>query len=272
MPITAERILSHVEQTEYLKEVARREAARLLESADVQEFVDDPDRFTEALLAAILLALGPRAKELSEEARDYAEALGHGRIPDADLKKLTGTTDDDFLLLALPILLVATEPARAQVERMVTGASASTVATALESEATRKALLAPLTSAVKSAAATYMQGVSRSVTDLALEMFSDNGTDTLEWITVHDDAVCDDVFENSCKPRHGKVLTRDEWDEVGRPGAPQLICSIYAKGGGSNCRCELVPSLVPAGILNPIRVTDAIRAGKERAAALFERN
>ena len=83
-----------------------------------------------------------------------------------------------------------------------------------------------------------------------------------------DNDVCDDDFDNSCAPRHGWNLSLDEWDQVGQPGDQNLICSMYAKGGGSNCRCVLVPGSETEPLPGPYDVSAATKAGRDAANAV----
>lgn len=54
-------------------------------------------------------------------------------------------------------------------------------------------------------------------------------SDKLTWLTVGGSRVCP-----SCKPRHGKVKTYKQWERMGLPGSPALICR-------EECRCNLIP-------------------------------
>jgi hypothetical protein len=91
----------------------------------------------------------------------------------------------------------------------------------------------------------------------------------MEWETREDDKVCDDLFENSCAPRHGEESTLEEWGAFGEPGSENLICTIYAKGAFSNCRCVLRAAGGAGKMSGPINVAAAAEAGKQRAIDLF---
>jgi hypothetical protein len=265
--VTADQILKHVELTEFFKEVARQEASRILASADLEAFIDRPEEFIAELLAAILAALGDRSAEMVEEAREYAEVLGLRMLSEEEAEAIAEEENDAFLVAAIPALLLAAMPARDQVARMIEGAGAQSVAASLAQPATREAIFATFTSAVKTTAATHVQGLERAVIQVALELT--DGEDSFEWVAVMDGGTCDETFDNSCAPRHGEVKTLPEWDEVGRPGAAHLICSIYAPGEGSYCRCQLSAVDVPNRLASPVDVADAIKAGKSRAQELY---
>jgi hypothetical protein len=257
-----QRVVTHVERSEYLKEKARIAAAEVLEDADLSEALLSPEEFTEELLALLLIVLGPLAAEMKAEARDYAQVLG--------LRKLAEDDDEDeeesrFILIALPLLTAALLPIRDLLERMDDAAlSEETIAAALAAAATRQALLSSLESAAKRAAAQYLSDVARGVMEAALTDFIGD----LEWIAVMDGNTCDDVFANSCAPRHAEVGELAVWDLAGHPGAPNLLCSIYSKGT-SNCRCQLADAaLINPKLLNPVNVTAAIVLGRERARVM----
>lgn len=85
------------------------------------------------------------------------------------------------------------------------------------------------------------------------------------WETRQDDKVCDDAFENSCAPRHGEEHTLDEWDQLGQPQGENLICTMYAKGAYSNCRCVLLPAEATGRLPQPVDISEAVKAGRTRA-------
>jgi len=271
------KILNHVEQTEFLKEVARREVSRLLANSDVRQMLDNPQRFVDELLAAILLSLSDRLAAMAAEARDFAAAAGLARLSAREVAAVEEESEDRFLILASAALFTALLAVDAQLQRaLAAGVSATTLNASLASEATREALLAGFEATARSASATFFQELDRGIVDAAVQATNDGsvllGEETLfEWLAVNDSHTCDDQIENSCLPRHNVVMTLDQWDEMGRPGSPQLICSIFAKGGGSYCRCQLVESgMIGSGDqINPVDVTDAIRNAKERAALVY---
>ena len=94
-----------------------------------------------------------------------------------------------------------------------------------------------------------------------------------DWVTMGDDNVCADAFENSCDQRHGETLSFEEWALYGFPQAPNLLCTIFTKGGGSNCRCFLVPEGtfedIDGGALD---ASEAIASGEARAEADWEKS
>jgi len=259
------RILAHVEEAEFVKEIARREAARILDTMSLAELADDPDGFVEELLAVVIASLRQRASDMARESRDYATALGLQRLTTEETQALLEEADDEFLIWAIPVITAAAVPVLEQISRMAGGAVASsTVTAALEAEATRAALLASFESTLKSTAATYIQELDRAVISVALEMTPE---EEFVWLTVGDGNSCDDGFVNSCAPRHGEVRSLDEWNSAGRPGAPQLLCSIYAKGSGSYCRCQLAATSL--SLPSAVDVAQSIRAGKDRAVTLY---
>jgi hypothetical protein len=273
------RILEHVEEVEFLKEVARREAGRLVAAADLREILSDPNTFVDTLLTAIIVQIDELVDRLIGESRSYAGALGLAAISDDEAAKAKDDERDLFILLARPAMLAALIPVEAKLQQAIDdGVSGATLNAALDADTTREAYLSGFDSVTRSMAATYVQNADRAITERAVELteagaiFDDPEAQPVlfEWLAIMDSHTCDDQVENSCAPRHNVVMTLGEWDELGRPGAPQLICSIYAKGG-SFCRCQLVESgkTGSADKLNPVDVTDAIKAAKERAALVY---
>lgn len=51
----------------------------------------------------------------------------------------------------------------------------------------------------------------------------------LMWVAIMDSNTCE-----SCEPRHGMERTMVEWQAIGLPGSPALVCA-------NQCRCELLP-------------------------------
>lgn len=86
------------------------------------------------------------------------------------------------------------------------------------------------------------------------------------WVTAEDERVCEDLFENSCAPRAGEALLMDEWEIFGNPQAENLICTMFAKGGGSNCRCWLDATGESAGA-SPVSISSAVMEGNADAEA-----
>src|SRR5438128_1816673 len=145
-----DRIRKHVEETEFLKEVARREAARLLASADVRELADDPNAFIEQLLAGVLAAIGGRASEMASEARQYATEIGLEALSDAELEQILSDSSDSFIGDAVPLLAAAAEPARQQIERMLdAGVDVAVIEAALGADSSQEALFAPFDSMLR---------------------------------------------------------------------------------------------------------------------------
>jgi hypothetical protein len=238
--------------------------------------LQDPSQFVDELLAATIAGLDSYVDTVIDEARDYAANLGLELLPRDVLDAIRADVERNFLDAARPALASALIPVDQRISDMLdAGVSPSTITAALSSDLTRDALLAGFVGVAKSAAATYIQELDRAIAEAAADATVDaaddeDGPPNFEWLAITDGKTCDDLIENSCLPRHNTVMTMDEWEELGRPGAANLICSIYAKSG-SFCRCVLMESgkVGSSQVLNPIDVTDAIRAGKERAAHLI---
>lgn len=84
------------------------------------------------------------------------------------------------------------------------------------------------------------------------------------WLTVGDSRVCDTgEIATSCHPRHGKVKTMDEWQVIGLPQAPNLMCSLRSPDGASFCRCDLVEASRFDVPLKPVDATEALAAARK---------
>lgn len=271
------QILKHVEQLEFLKEIARREVATLIRKMDLETLLVENDSAVDEIIAGLLVILADRVTSFANEARTHSTRLGLDALSDDDLAAVVDEVSDTFILTASASLIAALAPVRETLRQMLdSGVSQAALRTSLSSAATREAVLSRFESTARTVAASVFQDLDRTVTDSAVELTAATWTATetdsvpiFEWLAIMDDATCDDLIENSCAPRHNVLLTIDEWDELGRPGSPQLICSIYAKGA-SYCRCllQLSGKTGDSKILNPVKVTDAIRTGRERAAVL----
>jgi hypothetical protein len=66
-------------------------------------------------------------------------------------------------------------------------------------------------------------------TDAELMRFERAGYTLLLWVTPNGHGACPD-----CQKRQGAVLTREQWEALGRPGSGMTVC-------GDNCFCVLVP-------------------------------
>jgi hypothetical protein len=261
---TESEIQDHVQTVEYLKESARLEADAIAGGADVADILDSVDDFAAAILEALGEAVGPMLESARREAEQYAEILGL-EYDEMDLDATEQDARDEFAGWALPIVLASLAPAVQTVQDLTTsGLSSDTIAATLASEGTRDAILARFDSALRSVAASMVQEVETSLL-AAAAAFTDQQSQnageeplTLTWVTCEDKNVCEDSFDNSCGPRHGSQATLAEWEEMGGPGSPNLICEMH----GGSCRCQLADE-GPGD--SPINVSEAIARGKERA-------
>src|SRR5262249_17440294 len=125
-----------------------------------------------------------------------------------------------------------------------------------------EALMSPFESILRDTASGLLSSVQTGVLDAGAHSVDDPAAE-FSWETMQDGRTCFEQFENSCEPRHGWNLTLEEWDSVGRPQAENLICSIYAKGAFSNCRCFLSASDVAEKSPKSVDVSAAVAAGRE---------
>jgi hypothetical protein len=269
-------IQEHTQEVEYLKELARLTVVAILSSVDLQEMLDDPGAFVDQFLAAVLSDLSDYADQVTTAAQSYADTLGLAEVPDGEIQGQQDQAKDRFIEFARPALVAALLLVDERVQRMIDeGIAPSVITRALETDTTQSALLSSFSSVAKTGAAAFLQDVERSTITLAAQLLAqsaeaDGEVTDFTWIAVMDSSTCDDVFENSCAPRHNSAATLVDWNDAGQPGAPNLICSIFARGATSYCRCVLEPSGVSAvnPLLNPVYVIDAIRAGRARAVLI----
>lgn len=266
-------IQQHTEEVEFLRESARNAVIDILSDAQIEEMLSDPEGFVDRLLAALVVALEPYVDELVQRAKDYAAALELAPVGDDEIDQAANDSQNGFLLAARPALLAAIVGIDDQIQAQLdSGVSAATLDAALKSEATQEALLGAFEAAAKRAAAAYLHDLERSILTIATDLLTQAqvaGALTLSftWIAVMDSNTCFDIVEDSCGPRHGMTNSLDSWDRgLGRPGAPQLLCSLHTRGKRSGCRCVLTPAKSVAGLLNPVSVIDSVRRGKQRAA------
>lgn len=271
------RINKHVEDAEFYKEVARLTAVSLLGKVSLDEMLRSPAQFVDDFLAALLNEMTDYKGDIADEALSYASDLGLAALDGDMVDAIVQDAERNLLTDSRARLMSALIPVDERISNMLdAGVSADTISKSLASEATRDALLAGFIATARSASAGYVQDIERGIVETSADetvtAAQDSGEEeppNFEWLAILDGRACDDAIENSCAPRHGVVMTMDQWEEMGRPGAANLICSIFSKGA-SPCRCVLLESgkTGTSEVLNPVDVTEAIKAGKERAASL----
>ncbi len=282
MSAIEQSILRHAEEVEYMKELARQTAQQLLEDADVGEIIHDPEAFVERLLAVLLAELGPYARRLAEQAATYAEEVGLQELEAADIDRIADEAEMKFTSFATPALRDAVNAIVARIHDMAgAGVALTTIGSAVTSPAARAALIAPLLGAARRMVSSWIQFVDRDVNDTAIRMLAaadtqDDGSGdelqplTLTWVAVMDRNTCGDdkdLVEHFCRPRHGLGKTLEEWTALGLPGSPVLECSIRSHRGASPCRCLLSTDERTAEITAPVSAGDAVKRGRDRAAA-----
>lgn len=263
-----------------MKELARQIALQLLQNADVRTIVNDPQSFVESLVAALVDALGPYARNLADEAAAYALDIANTTLTDDELDQIVDDTRRKFIAFALPALTDSVNGLSARVNDMIaSGVALIVVHSALSSDIARAALIAPLIGVTKRLVAGWIQFVDRDVNDAAMSKLADlfAGEDNadaeptlLTWVAVMDRNTCganDDPLEHYCRPRHGQAKELSEWAALGMPGSPVLECSMRSTRGASPCRCVLSLHSRAALIQKPVVVSAAIKSGRDRAIA-----
>jgi hypothetical protein len=275
------RIKEHVSEIERLKESARLTALDLMDTVDPEELLEDAEGYAAALTAALLLKVEPLISGAVEASIAYAQSLGLAEITPAEAETITAEALESFLDNEAEETSRRLEStAGTLLKSVAAGVGLGVILASLQSSAGRTALLAGAAAVFGNGAAGMIGNIERSVldasADLTVTMNADVGQETFgsesttwtfTWVTVGDGRECSDIVENSCDERNGMTLTLAEWDELGRPGAPNLLCSIYSRKGDSQCRCVLEPADRNGGSnLTRVDVSDAIKAGQDRAA------
>ncbi|HQQ75766.1 MAG TPA: hypothetical protein PLB01_00305 [Thermoanaerobaculia bacterium] len=270
--------LRYVESSEYRKEYARQLAKRLAADMDIRRVIDEGGDYAFSLLDDLVGKIKESLLvDAVADARAHAKALGLEGLSDFEIRQVVAASVENVGTEAMHGL----EARLAELDRALTrmedgGASLATIRASVTAEGAAKGLLSGLSSVLTSTAAGIVADIESNVlrsaafgTDQKMREDDPDAEPPLwRWETREDDKVCEDLYENSCAPRHGDELTMEEWGAFGEPQSPNLICSIYAKGAFSNCRCVLEPANAAANP-EPLNITEAAARGRERAQAAF---
>jgi len=271
--------LEFVQGSEYRKQIARELAKRVAQGITVEEILADPATYGDDLLGGLLNLLRTQVIDAAAEAaRLHAADLGLYVVDSGEIAALVDETLSTVIQEAVSNLDNAIQSVARAIGRMQdTGVAEDVIAAALGTDTGSGALLAPVVSVLTQSGAGMVNSVEKAVlqasvtaTDLLATQQGADEPQLFEWETREDDKVCEDVFENSCAPRHGEQLTSDEWDAFGAPGSENLVCTIYAKGAFSNCRCVLRAANSAGRSPAPINTAEAAAAGKEQALRELE--
>ncbi len=272
-------VLAHVERTEYLKELARLIAKDIGDEVDLEKALTDPG-FAENLIDDLIGALEDHRvlTGAASNASRFAATIGLDSLSESDRHELLADTVAQIMEQGGEIVGSAVKTLVDRVGQM----SAAGVGDEVISAAIGASDLgASISSSLASIAGSIVTQIERDTLAQAREDFStptDGPQDAQapeeppdwRWVTMEDDRVCEGVIENSCAPRHDQELSEDEWGFMGLPGGFNLICSYYAKGPSSNCRCFLEPAEGSRTSPSPVNVSAAIASGKSRAEDEWE--
>lgn len=260
-------VLAFVEESEYRKELARQLGKGLLAEVGLDALLDGGDDLADELLELLSKDLAGLMRQALRDALAHAEFLGLSELAADDAAAALKQAEARVLKAARAVLATRLDELGETVERMIDRTGRQAVEAALGTTAVAEALLGPIVSVLSSTGAGLIQAVESDLHLQAVAATEEKADEPLlfEWETREDDRVCDDVLENSCRQRHGEQMTLAEWELFGLPQGETLLCSIYAKGDFSNCRCRLIPAGSAFASVEPIRIADAAAAGKERA-------
>lgn len=266
-------VLDFVRGSEYRKQVARNVAAALAGRIEIDALLAGGGAYAERLVDDLLGDLIEEViRQAVRDARSHAGALGLAALTGTRLDATVDAAVTRVLEEAITGLGEAVEAAGRSVLRMqAAGVADSVIARALSADAGGTAILAPVVAVLRSTGAGLVNAVEGAVlTESAIVLTEQEPEEVLfAWQTREDDKVCEDVFENSCAPRHGQDLTLEEWEAFGLPQSENMICGMFAKGSTSNCRCVLENANNESRSPSPIKVADAVKAGREQADAEF---
>lgn len=264
MTYTKDQALGFVEQSAYLGETARRHAHDVLDEADIEQMLEDPDAAAQTILDKLVaLLMTDVVWAAATDAQRHVLALG-----------LTEVTNDEAAQSIEEAIqnLEQIEPELADRIRQVDeslrrdGTADAVILAALASPAGREAALSPVTGFLQGASAGVVTMIEQGVDDLAQGKTVAAVPETkLRWHATGDGNSCVDLPENSCEPRDGIEKTLDEWRALGLPGAGNLLCSMYSRSGLPQCRCKLGNANVARSEPGVLDVTEAVKAGKARA-------
>lgn len=268
-------VLEFVESSEFRKTRAKQVAQALVAEIGLDALVDGGDGLADDLLAVLAEDLAGLAGQASRDAIAHAVAMGFDEIDAVDAAATLRGAIERVLAAAAPELRSRLAALVATLDAMIAGSSVEAVQASLASEAVRTGLLGTIGSFLASTAAGVIQAVEAETEHEAAAAMVEKAQQgnaappLLEWQTREDDNVCGptEVFEVSCSARHGKQLTWEEWEVFGFPGSADAptICAVFAGPGKSKCRCTFIPAGSAASTPTPVRITDAAKAGRERA-------
>lgn len=260
-------VLAFVEASEYRKEVARRLGRSLLAELGLDAILDGGDDLADELLGILAEDLEGLLRQAARDAIAHARFLGLVEVEEAAAVLTLTKAQERVLETARATLALRLADLDGTVERMLERTGAAAVEAALSTAAIADALLAPISAVLSQTGAGIVQAVESELHLEAVAATDEKADEPalFEWETREDDKVCEDVLENSCRPRHGEQLTLEEWELFGLPQGETLICTIFAKGDFSNCRCRLIPAGSAVATPEPVNIAEAAKAGKERA-------
>lgn len=265
-------VLQFISASEYRKEAARILARSLVSDLSVQTLLEGGAQVAQDLLTVLRDEIAHLLDQALTDAKVHAIALGLEPVDEAAALATVQAAIDRVFGAANDQLVARLSDLDATISRMLDATSAEAVQASLASEGTAGALLAPVSSVLAAAAAGAVQAIegdlAREAVATTAEAAPADAPLLFEWQTREDDKVCEDILENSCRPRHGRQLTYDEWGVFGYPGDPDspTICSIFSRNSGSsNCRCALLPAGSEAATPAPVNIADAAASGRQRA-------
>lgn len=256
-------VLKYVALSEFFRQRARMIARRILDRYATIELLNDPHATAMDIVDALALALQPLMAQAVDASDAYAADLGFPAP--ADSKKILAAVLLTFHTDAEPEIEARIRSAHDRlVETLDEGVSESAVEASLKSELGKSALFAGLLATLSGTASGFISEVERQV---GISSYEAAGATVplFRWDTVGDNISCEDALENSCDQRDGMEKSFEDWQALGLPGAPNLLCSLFSKSGFSQCRCVLGDAAVPRPEPGKIDASEAIKEGRAKA-------
>ena len=267
--MTRSETLAFIGESEYLRESARIEARNVLDTFDVQEVLDDPDKaasdMVDDLVAVLLLNLIGSATSLT---RSHAVDLGFDAVADDEIASIVSEAIDQ--VHADTEAQIADRIKQTDARLRADGTSEEVLSQVVQSPEGRTALLVGVAVILAGAGAGLIALIEQGIMDSAQAAFAASSAETnmpLRWHATGDGRSCVGPIQSACESRDGLEKTLPEWIDLGLPGAGNLLCSIYSKSGLPQCRCELAPASSPRAEPGVVDTSETVKAAREKANA-----
>jgi len=264
MSETSDSIRRSVFEAERRKERARIRIAEIVAAVLTAEALlrRQPREITDEIVLRISRELRTEIDDLRATIEREAEIRGMD-VDEGDADAIVAAAEQGYTVrLTTAISAIVGAVVARGFQASVRGVTPAVIQAAMTSDRAIAQIVSSVAGAAKRETTALLAEVANlPMTAIAISSPETRGLQSLTWITVGDENVCEDSFETSCEPRHGEVLTTEEWQGLGVPGSTNLLCCSF---GRSQCRCELIPEELSAGV-ERVTISDEVEAGKNAA-------